>query len=69
MDTMIWIGIPESEDYSLHLIEARRILADIEDLANKRNFFMAKMACHTLAKTEVKLWEALNKLYQENENG
>jgi hypothetical protein len=61
--------IPESEDYSLHLIEARQILAEIEDLANKRNYFMAKMFCHTLATTKSKLWEALNKLYQENENG
>jgi len=61
------MGIPESEDYSHHLIEARRILAEIEDFASKRNYFMAKMACHTLAKTEVSLWESLNKLYNEAE--
>ena len=56
-----------NEDYSLHLIEARRILAEIEKFATERNFFLAKMACHTLAKTEVRLWEALNKLYNEAE--
>lgn len=55
----------DQEDYSLYLIESRRILAEIEDFASKRNFFMAKMSCHSLTKTIDKMWSALNKQYNK----